>query len=264
MLLPGLCSVTFRALTPAQVAAAAAASGLQGIEWGSDVHAPPDQPATLREVRRVTADAGLAVTSYGTYYRLDDEPHPWERYLDAAAALGAPLLRIWAGRQGSAEVDDAQWARLVADSHRAATLAAARGLAVAYEFHGHTLTDSAAAARRLLAAVDHPALGVYWQSTIGLGEAGDLAALAAVRPWLRLVHCFWFQGQPREQLPLAAGRAAWRRYLAACAEPTVPRWVLLEFVRQGELAALTADAATLRELLAEANAAAPTATQGRG
>jgi 3-dehydroshikimate dehydratase len=65
----GLCSVTFRALTPREVAEAAAAAGLQTVEWGADVHAPPDQPATLRGVRDLTAAAGLTTCSYGSYWR---------------------------------------------------------------------------------------------------------------------------------------------------------------------------------------------------
>ena len=49
----GLVSVSFRPLTPQQVAAAAVDAGLSYIEWGSDVHAPYDDPQKLAEIAAI-------------------------------------------------------------------------------------------------------------------------------------------------------------------------------------------------------------------
>ena len=45
---PALCSVTFRALTPAAIVELAAAAGLAAIEWGADLHVRPGELATAR------------------------------------------------------------------------------------------------------------------------------------------------------------------------------------------------------------------------
>ncbi len=42
MISPGLVSVTYRALPPAEIIALTAAAGLKGIEWAGDVHVPPN------------------------------------------------------------------------------------------------------------------------------------------------------------------------------------------------------------------------------
>ena len=69
MIYSGLVSVTFRALSPAEIVELVARAGLEGIEWGGDVHAPHGDVARARDVYRRTVDAGLAIPSYGSYYR---------------------------------------------------------------------------------------------------------------------------------------------------------------------------------------------------
>jgi 3-dehydroshikimate dehydratase len=62
-MLPGLCSVSFRALPAAEVAERAAAAGLSAIEWGGDVHVPAGDLAMARAVARLSAGHGLACVS---------------------------------------------------------------------------------------------------------------------------------------------------------------------------------------------------------
>src|SRR6476469_730727 len=110
MLRPGLFSVTFRQLSPPEIIALVGRAGLRGIEWGGDVHVPHGDVARAREVRDRTADAGLEVAAYGSYYRVaksEADELPFERVLNTAQALGAPLIRVWAGKQGSAAADQA-------------------------------------------------------------------------------------------------------------------------------------------------------------
>ena len=63
----GVTSVSFRQHTPQQIIAAAAAAGLDGIEWGADVHVPAGDLAAAEQVRQLTQAAGLEVLSYGGY-----------------------------------------------------------------------------------------------------------------------------------------------------------------------------------------------------
>src|SRR6185312_13188931 len=100
MISPGLVSITFRALTPAEVIALARQAGLRGIEWGGDIHVPHGNGARAREVKEMTAEAGLTVAAYGSYYRAgqaDSSGLTFDAVLETALELGAPLIRVWAG-----------------------------------------------------------------------------------------------------------------------------------------------------------------------
>ena len=70
----GLCSVTYRALPAEEVLRLSAAAGLECIEWGADVHAPPSDALALAHVRDLTRDTGLVVASYGAYWRAGVHP----------------------------------------------------------------------------------------------------------------------------------------------------------------------------------------------
>ena len=60
MLNTGLVSVTFRDKTPEEIISAVKQCGLEGIEWGGDVHVLPGDVSRAREIRHLTEQAGLA------------------------------------------------------------------------------------------------------------------------------------------------------------------------------------------------------------
>ena len=153
MFLPGLVSITFRQLSVAEIIALVTQAGLAAVEWGGDIHAPHGDEAQARAIARMDSDAGLRVAAYGSYYHVGHpETGPFEAVLASAAALGAPLIRVWAGRQGSGSADESYFQKIVADSRRIADLAQAEQIGIVFEFHGNTLTDTNAAALRLLQA----------------------------------------------------------------------------------------------------------------
>ncbi|WP_101848247.1 sugar phosphate isomerase/epimerase family protein [Zhihengliuella sp. ISTPL4] len=240
----GLCSVTFRALPPERIVALAAAAGLDVIEWGGDVHVPPGDVARAAEIARMTTDAGLAVASYGSYFRAGTE-ESLTAVLDSAAALGADRVRVWAGAHGSAEVSEEERARVVARLRAAAIEAAARGIGLALEFHGGTLADTAPATRQVLREVDHPALSTYWQPTVGAAVPAALDEFRQLGPHVSAAHVFsWW---PRtERHPLRSRSALWTRFLAeAAAAPHPLRDALLEFVPDDAPELLAGEAAAL-------------------
>lgn len=65
-----LTSVTFRSLGVDQVIALAKEAGLDGIEWGGDIHVPMGDLSAARIAGEKTSAAGLSVLSYGSYYTL--------------------------------------------------------------------------------------------------------------------------------------------------------------------------------------------------
>ncbi len=255
MLKPGLVSITFRKLPPEEVVAAAAQAGLQGIEWGGDVHVPHGGVAAAEQVAKLTADAGLAVSAYGSYYRLGGAGDPsFDAVLDSAQALNAPFIRVWAGGKGSDEADGADWQRIVADAHDAADAAARRGLGLTLEWHARTLTDTADAGARLLREADHPNLYCFWQPRNNRPVDFSLEDLDAALPRLAGLHVFHWSGPSNTRHPLADGEGAWTRYLAKAAPALAGRdaFASLEFVQDDDPENLKRDAAALRRLLAAA------------
>lgn len=242
---PGLCSVTFRASTAEDVAAAAADSGLETIEWGGDVHAP--DPRTAARVAAMTERHGLSVASYGAYYRLGQDLSAFAGVLESAVALGAPRIRVWAGSVERPEASPASVEAVVADARRIGDLAGAAGVRVGLEFHRGTLTATAESTVALLTAVGRPQVGTYWQPPVGMADDDALAGLDDVAPWLEAVHVFsWWP--TTERLPLADRSTLWRQAFARTAADGVRRDALLEFVPGDDLAVLPRETDMLRRL----------------
>lgn len=236
--LPGLCSVTFRKLGAEQVIALAVEAGARGIEWCATVHVPPGYLATAMRIAAQCRDAGIDLPSYGAYVRAgaDDEQQDMGAALDTAAALGAPNIRVWAGRQGSGAAMEADRAR-VADAIRAyAALAAASDIALSVEYHRATLTDTLASTLALLRQVDHPNCFAYWQPEPGTSLESAAAELRALGSDLSHVHVFhWQVGGAR--LPLVEAEAYWRRLVRVPARDSrfaLARYAFSEFVRNDD------------------------------
>jgi 3-dehydroshikimate dehydratase len=248
MLKPGLCSITFRKLPPAEIVRWAAQAQLAGIEWGGDVHVPHGELETARRVAKLTRDAGLAVASYGSYYRMgQEELGSFRRVLDTALALGAPIIRVWAGKKASAEADAVFRAKVADDGLRIAQMAAAEGLRVACEWHGGTLTDTGESARALFHAVDHKAFCTYWQPRRELWPEERVRDMEVALPRLIGLHVFYWDSKGR-RLPLQDGAAMWQPHIAK-ARQAGAMFALLEFVLNEDPQQMVRDAATLREWL---------------
>lgn len=261
----GMCSITMRQLGTDDVIALAVRARLAGIEWGADGHVPPGETAVAEAVARRCADAGVAVTSYGTYLGMapfddpDSPPDELAAALDSAEALGAPLVRAWTAFGTESDAPEADRTKVIAATQAITEAAASRGLGVALEFHPGTLTHTAAGARIVLAAVNgvvagdgaHPALRTHWQPDPALSAADALDELRAVAGSLAYLHVFaWGPGGMAERHPLADGAELWRPALAIAAEaPPLPgdppRYCLLEYVADDDPEQLVRDAATL-------------------
>ncbi|MFJ4027962.1 sugar phosphate isomerase/epimerase family protein [Paenarthrobacter sp. NPDC089989] len=205
-LTPGICSVTLRAKDIDEVVSIASQAGLAGIEWGTDVHV--SDAASAVHAREATEEAGLVILSLGSYYRAGSFGD-FTRDLDLASALGAPRIRIWAGELGSAEANEEHWDAVVRDTQRIADLAEGQGIAIAFEYHGNTLTDSPATTLRLLERVGRGNVGTYWQPAVGLSDQQALESLHQVLPHVVGVHCFSW-GPEAERHPLRARKLLWQ------------------------------------------------------
>ncbi|MCK2241163.1 MULTISPECIES: sugar phosphate isomerase/epimerase [unclassified Crossiella] len=251
MIVPGLVSVTFRQLGVPEVVRLTAAAGLEAIEWGGDVHVPAGDLAAAETARELTAAAGLTVAAYGSYYRAGhSDPADLDPVVRTAAALGAPLIRVWAGMLGSAEATPAQRACTVQALRRAGEAAAGHGMRIALEYHRNTLTDTLASATALFAEVDRAEVVPYWQPAGGQPGAVALTEVRALLPELVTTHVFsWGPGGGKDRLPLAERADLWQPVLAELAADGRDRFALVEFVPEDSPAIFLRDAATLRDWL---------------
>ncbi len=249
---PGLCSVTARHLPAAQVVEVAARAGLTCVEWGADVHAPTGSGGhALRELAAATSAAGLAVASYGSYWRATPGDDGTE-VLDAARALGCRRLRIWAGTAGSADATAAGRAAVAGRVRDLADRAAQHDLELAFEHHDGTLADTVDSTLDLLAEVDRPNVGTYWQPRVGEPAAVAVAGLEALLPHVRAVHAFsWWPGHTR--VPLAERADLWTGVLAVLTAAGRDVDVLLEFLPDDDLTLLPSEAGRLRNWIAQAS-----------
>lgn len=78
-------------------------------------------------------------------------------------------------------------------------------MTVAFEYHAGTLTDTAASANALLAAIDDPRVRTLWQPPIGMAAAECERTLRAVLDRLEDVHVFHWWPDHRTRRPLEAG-----------------------------------------------------------
>ena len=246
----GLCSVTFRRLPAAEVARRAADAGLEAVEWGADVHAPPREQDAVRAVRDVSDRYGLACCSYGSYFRAGaGELAGFPALARAAVILGAPRVRVWAGGAGSRDVTPSERHETVVRLREAARIGADHGLRLALEFHGRTLTDTVASTLRLLDEVGAPNLCTYWQPPLDAPDDAALAGLAELGDRVGAVHVFsWWPGNRR--LPLAAREDLWTEVFGLLKKRHMCPDALLEFVPGDDPDLLAREAGTLRRTVA--------------
>ena len=225
-LTPGICSVTLRELGIDDIVRISADAGLAGIEWGTDVHV--SDATSAAHAKEATEAAGLSVMSLGSYYR-SGTFGDFEPVLTLAAALGARRIRVWAGELGSADASQEHWDAVVKDTQRIADLAAARGTAIAFEYHGNTLTDSPETTLELLRRVNHANVGTYWQPAVGLSDQQALESLHEVLPHLVGVHCFSW-GPEAERHPLRSRKLLWQTVSDVLRGNGKDMDIMLEFV----------------------------------
>lgn len=242
----GLVSISFRALSPNQIIALTVRAGLDSIEWGGDIHVPPGKMENARSVGECTRAAGLSVACYGSYYRLTaEEPGMARTVVRTAKALGAPLIRVWAGRLGSAEAGPVYRSSIVRNAQKIADLAADENMSVAFEYHGGTLTDSASSARELLESVNRDNFGTLWQPPVNMSIPDCIDSIRMIAHWIRNIHVFSWNGT--ERLPLAEGAEKWHACLDEIKALPGDRSLMLEFVRGDDPAQLMNDAITLQK-----------------
>lgn len=244
--IPGMTSVTFREKTPGEIIALTKKAGLLGIEWGGDIHVPPGDTVTAREVGRMTREEGISVLSYGSYYHLG-RGEPAESVLETALELGAPNVRLWAGDFSPEAADETYWRKAVSDLREFCRKAEAMGLSVSTEYHRGTLTETGRGALHLMKEAGCRNLFTYWQPNPDITHEENLRELSQVSPYLSSIHVFRWKGA-NVRHPLEDGAGEWAEYIRSSSKAP---WgaCILEFVKDDSPEQFLQDARCLLKLL---------------
>ncbi|NPV07550.1 MAG: sugar phosphate isomerase/epimerase [Anaerolineae bacterium] len=197
--------------TPEEAVGKLAEAGYDGVEWR--VHqlssaAPGSVPAAMRywaanrctldadtlperaaEVRRMTEAAGLEMPALGTYVTCE-ELEKVRRLMGAAAAMGAPMMRVGPPRfDGSQNYNDV-FARAVDLYGKVEAAARESGVKATIEIHMNTLTPSPGLAQRLASHFDPRYVGVILDAGNMVYEGFESYAMAVdlLGPHLAHVH----------------------------------------------------------------------------
>ena len=252
MLQPGLVSVTFKDRSPGAVIELVRRAGLKAIEWHGLNHVPHGDLDTARRVGQSTREAGLEVAAYGSYYVVSQSEStglPFATVLNTAEALGAPMIRIWAGDSSPNKTLTITPAGMADEIRRIADQAAGKQIKLVFEFHPWTLTETGESCAALMETVDHSNVGTYWQPDPRRDGRWNLAQLQQVLPWLTGLHVFQWFPTDMDRHPLSDGEAEWAQYLAMARQCHRNMNALLEFVKGDSVDQFKEDAATLHRLL---------------
>ena len=187
-----LCTIAFSEDPLEEVLDLASAVGFPAVElWGKDPHmGEPFDEKRVRGVSRMLAERGLALSVFGSYLELgvEGEIERAGPVLETAAALGAPIVRVWAGNTASAEASEEDWTVCLRDCERACRMAEPFGLVLAVEMHGGSLADMAGAALRVVEEVGAPDLKLNFQVSYPPEEEDPYERVRKVAPWVVNVH----------------------------------------------------------------------------
>ena len=136
----------------------------QAIDWGQTTFAPELLGADGgRRLRDRIVELGLVPITVGAYTNIREEAQvePLLRRIDLADALGASFVIVDAAGPETATTDE--WRRIGIRGRYVGEYAADRNVRLAFEIH-EGLAHSGAAARRLVEAIDHAAIGINYDT----------------------------------------------------------------------------------------------------
>lgn len=252
MIKTGLVSISFRGLACEEIIDITKKCGLDGIEWGGDIHVPPDNPENAKRVSELTKAAGLCTSAYGSYYKVgaygDNYKAEFGKFLDTAVILEAPIIRIWAGNTASAEISEEKRALITEECIELAKMADERNIKIAFECHRNTLTDDYSSSLRLMRETNCDNLLMYWQPNETKTYDYNLTALKNLMPYLTNVHVFNWP-EPNCRKPLCEAETEWANYISVISKDIREHWCSIEFVPDNQPETLFNEAKTLNKLI---------------
>lgn len=255
MLKTGLTSISFRKLDIDTIIEAVKKVQLDAIEWGGDIHVPHGDLKAAESVRSKMDIAGLEVSSYGSYYYAgfsEQNGLIFKDVLASAKALGAPTIRIWAGKKNYEDCTKEEIENVVKDTWTAADMAYEEGIKIAFEFHSSTLTNTNKSTKLFAEEVKHKNVLFYWQPIIreSVEYCSEGLSYLINEDILSNIHVFnWtYEEDKIVRRLLKDGVDRWENYIDILNAKKEDRYLLIEFVKDDSLESFYKDGETLKNL----------------
>lgn len=241
----GLVSVSFRRNSPREILEAMKQASLTHIEWGSDVHAPFGNKERLWELVALQKEFGVECSSYGTYFYIGETPAEELRdYIAAAKTLGTNILRLWCGKKSGDEMTGEEREAFLAECRLAASIAEQEGVILCMECHRKSFTEHLDDALLLMKEINSEHFRMYWQPFQWQSVQENLVYAEAIAPFTHHIHVFQWKGE--QKFSLNEGIEEWQGYLQKLG---APHTLLLEFMPDGLISTLSAEAEALRRII---------------
>lgn len=247
----GLVSISFREISTEKLVDICVKEGIQAIEWGADVHVPPDNLENARKVKAYCDKNGISTPTYGSYYHIGVEEHKgnvdFSTLVATAKVLGAKTIRVWPSKTASGEATPEFIEKCAEELRGLCKIAGDEGIGLGMEYHWGTLTDTAESALHLIECTGVSNLKTYWQMNYNRTSEEHLKEIQLLKGHIANVHAYFWEG--RNRLPFAEGEEVWREYISLLKDEDVP--FMFEHLKDDSLEALSADTIVLKKLLKE-------------
>lgn len=246
----GVVSISFRKLNVDSIIEMVKKSGLDGIEWGGDIHVPHGDLKTAEIVKSKMLKANLEVAAYGSYYKVgisENNGLLFNDVLASAKTLGAPVIRVWAGNLSPQDADNDYCKKVTNDAIRIADLSESYNIKIAFEYHSKTLTETNDSALKFMNSLNHKNIEFYWQPSSDKSIEYNKAGIENILPRLNNIHVFhWLKNNRRDEL--SNGISEWSSYFKTINKSKSQRFALLEFIKDNSIEQFYKDAEILKEL----------------
>lgn len=195
----GFTSNTFRQVKSIEkIVEIARYAGADCIEWCGLGHVRTLEEAA--HAKELCDKNGIAVSSYGSYYRAGSKnTQEWKLVCEIAAVMGAKYIRVWLGDKDSEITDEEVYVNLKEDICAMCAVASEYGIDVCPECHDNTFNNNTDAFLRLSRDVSCKNFATYFQSRYRKKEY-DLDRIERTARHIRCVHISYSE-QTREQFP---------------------------------------------------------------
>jgi len=217
---------------------------LSFVEWGSDVHVPPNNIENTRRIAEMQAEYGVKCSSYGTYFKIG--VNPIEELLDCintAKILGTNVLRLWCGNKNSEKYTEEEKQKLFEECKRLSHIAEQQRSILCMECHSGTFTNTPESALELMQSVNSEHFKMYWQPNQYRTEQENIESAEYLAPHTVNIHVFNWKG--KNKLPLCEAVGIWQQYLA---QFNREHTLLLEFMPDDRIESLKTESKVLKEL----------------
>lgn len=168
------------------------------IEWGGDVHIK--DIGTAKAANKLCTDAGITVSSFGSYYRVGSgNADEWKEICELASNLGADSVRVWLGKKNSEATDSDYYNKILSDSQSICDEAAKYSLIVSAECHDNTFNNNTDAFLKIKSEIQRDNFKTYFQSRYNK-LSYDLDRISRTIGYIENVHIS-FSELRREQFP---------------------------------------------------------------